>query len=110
MNQSTIKIRLDILGEKYKERNESSVECVLEEKDEKELLSFLNCHNEIIRASAVDLLAYSNTITTRDTLMNLITKDNSRIVRAYCCSSLCDIAFERKENGYIMFQTQIKST
>ncbi len=102
MNHKNSIIRLDILGQKYKNLIETNQECVLEDNDEEELLTYLDSRDEIIRAGAVDLLAYSSRSTTRDALMHLLKNDKSRIVRAYCCSSLCDIAFERKENNYII--------
>lgn len=107
MDQAIIQARIDAIGEKYKELIDSQSQCILDEKDEEELLSYLNSSDEIIRAGAVDLLGYSDKQTTRDILIEQINRDKSRIVRAYCCSALCDIAFERKETEYVItFLTQ----
>lgn len=88
---------LDSLEEKYQKRMESNSDCLLDEQDEELLLAYLRSSNSMIRAGAVDLLSYSNAATTRDTLIDYAKKDPSHIVRSYCCSTLCDIAFERKE-------------
>ena len=88
---------LDSLEEKYQKRMESNTDCLLDEQDEELLLAYLRSSNSMIRAGAVDLLSYSNAATTRDILIDYAKKDPSHIVRSYCCSTLCDIAFERKE-------------
>ena len=105
MNSTVTQKQLDVLDsldEKYQERMESNIDCILDEQDEELLLTYLRSSNSIIRAGAVDLLRYSNAATTRDTLIDCAKKDPSHIVRSYCCSSLCDIAFERKENDEII--------
>ena len=61
---------LDSLDEKYQERMESNIDCILDEQDEELLLTYLRSSNSIIRAGAVDLLRYSNAATTRDTLID----------------------------------------
>ena len=107
MSYDSLQARLDTLGEKYKKLIESGGNSVLEIEDEGELLSFLKNSDEIIRAGAVDLLGYSNRENVKAVLMTKIRTDASRIVRAYCCSALCDIAYERNENeGVISFLKQ----
>lgn len=100
MAQASVQDRIDAIGDTYAELSGS--QCILDEKDEEELLSYLSSDDEIVRAGAVDLLGYSDTQTTFNILMERILKDKSRIVRAYCCAALCDIALRRNETEQIV--------
>ena len=64
----------------------------LRESDEEILVNFLKDDDELIRATAVDILGNSHRDDILDAILTLAKKDSSYLVRSYCVASAMDIA------------------